>query len=72
MAGAVLAAICCAAPLLAVSLPLAGLGGWLAGADLMMVLLMVAGFGLVAWIIHRRHAKAACGEMTTQKQGVKP
>jgi mercuric ion transport protein len=31
MAGAVLAAICCAVPLLAVGLPFAGLGAWLAG-----------------------------------------
>lgn len=31
VAGAVLAAICCAAPLLAVGLPVPGLGSWLAG-----------------------------------------
>lgn len=32
MVGAILAAICCAAPLLAVGLPLASLSAWLAGA----------------------------------------
>lgn len=31
VAGAVLAVVCCAAPLLVVSVPLAGLGTWLAG-----------------------------------------
>ena len=36
-AGAVLAAICCAALLIAVSLPLAGLGAWLAGAGLVVL-----------------------------------
>ncbi len=34
--GAVLAAICCAAPLLAAGLSLAGLGAWLAGAGLII------------------------------------
>lgn len=29
--GAIFAAICCAAPLVAVTLPLAGLGAWLKG-----------------------------------------
>ena len=72
IAGAVFAAICCAAPLLAVSLPLAGLRAWLAGAGLVVLPLMVAGFGLVAWIIHRHHPKAACGETTIQQEGVKP
>ncbi|MGH6707801.1 MAG: hypothetical protein ACREEK_02430 [Bradyrhizobium sp.] len=47
-AGAVLAVISCAAPLLAGVLPLAGIGAWLAGAGLLMLPLMVACFGLVA------------------------
>ncbi len=65
--GAVLAAICCAAPLLAAGLSLAGLGAWLAGAGL-----MIAGLGLVAWIIHRRHARAACREMTIHSERTTP
>ncbi len=36
-ADSILAAICCAAPLLVVGLPLAGLGAWLAGAGLVML-----------------------------------
>jgi mercuric ion transport protein len=35
--GAILAAICCAAPLLVVGLPVAGFGAWLAGAGLVML-----------------------------------
>ena len=54
MAGAVLAVICCAAPLLAVSLPLAGLGAWLAGAGLVVLPLIVAGLALIALAIHHR------------------
>lgn len=72
MAGAVLAAICCAAPLLVVSLPLAGLGAWMAGAGLVVLPLMVACFGLIAWAIYRRRAKADCGETKIHKEGVKP
>jgi mercuric ion transport protein len=71
-AGAVLAVICCAAPLLAGVLPLAGLGAWLAGAGLVVLPLIVACFGLVAWAIHRRRAKADCSETKIHNEGVKP
>ncbi len=71
-AGTVLAAICCAAPLLIGVLPLAGLGAWLAGAGLVVLPLMVACFALVAWAIHRRRAKADCGETKIHKEGMKP
>jgi mercuric ion transport protein len=70
--GAILAAICCAAPLLAVGLPLAGLGAWLAGTGLVVLPLMVAGLGLVAWGIHHRRAKAVGCETTIHQEGVKP
>lgn len=71
-AGAVLAMICCAAPLLAGVLPLAGLGAWLAGSGLVALPLMIACFGLVAWVINRRRAKADCGETKIHNEGVKP
>lgn len=71
-AGAVLAVICCAAPLLAGVLPLAGLGAWLAGAGLVMLPLVTACFGLVAWAIHRRRARPACSETKIHNEGVKP
>ena len=71
-AGAVLAAICCAAPLLAVGLPFAGLGAWLAGNRLVVLPLMIASFVLIALIFHRRHAKAAHCETTIHKEGMNP
>jgi mercuric ion transport protein len=55
--GAIFAAICCAAPLLAVTLPLAGLGAWLTGSGLVVPSLIAAGLGLVAWGIHHRRAQ---------------
>ena len=71
-AGAVLAMICCAVPLLAGVLPLAGLGAWLAGAGLVVLPLMIACFGLVAWAIHHRRARPACSETKIHNEGVKP
>ncbi|MFB9981574.1 mercury transport protein [Mesorhizobium kowhaii] len=70
MAGVALAALCCAAPLVAVGLPLAGLGAWLAGAGLGVLPVVIA--GLVAWAIHHRRAKAADCETKIHKEGVKP
>ncbi|KQT13743.1 MAG: mercury transport protein [Bradyrhizobium sp.] len=72
MASAVLAAICCAAPLLAVGQPYAGLGAWVAGQGLVVLPLMIAGFGLIAWKFHRRHAESARCEVMIHKGGVKP
>lgn len=72
MAGAVLAAICCAAPLLAVGLSFAGLVAWRAGNGLVVLPLMIAGFVLIAWIFHRRQAKAARCETMIHKEGMKP
>ena len=71
MAGVILAAICCTAPLLAAVLPLVGFGAWMAGAGLVVFALVAAGLVLVAWILHRRSAKAAGCETKIHKQGVK-
>ncbi|MBY5840636.1 mercury transport protein [Rhizobium leguminosarum] len=70
--GAVLATICCAAPLLAIGLPLAGLGAWLTGVGAVVLPLMVAGFGFVAWGLHHRRARATAYETKIRKEGVKP
>ncbi|ESW63322.1 mercury transport protein [Mesorhizobium sp. C280B] len=69
--GAILAAICCAAPLLAVGLPLAGLGAWLAGAGLVVLPLIGASLGLVAWGVHYRRAQAAGCEKKIHKESMK-
>jgi mercuric reductase len=70
VAGAILAAICCAAPLLVAVLPLTGLAAWMAGASLVVLPLVVAGLGLVAWGLHHRRAKAADCETKTHKEGM--
>jgi mercuric ion transport protein len=68
-AGIVLAAICCAAPLIAISLPLAGFGAWLAGTGLVVLPPMAA--GLVVWGLHLRRAKATGCETRIHREGVK-
>lgn len=58
-AGAIIAAICCATPLLAVLLPLVGLGAWLRTADYVFIPLLVVFLALLALGIYRRRVSAA-------------
>lgn len=58
-AGAIIAVICCVAPILAVILPLAGLGAWLGGADPLAFSALAVSLGLMAWGLCRRKADAA-------------
>ena len=71
-AGAIDVAICCAAPLLAVPPPLAGLGAWLTGSGLVVLSLIAAGLGLVACGIHHRRAKVVCSNTKILNEGLKP
>ena len=72
LAGAILAAICCAAPLLAAAFPLAGFAAWMAGTGLVVLPLVVAGLGLLAWALRHRRTRATGCETKTLKEGVKP
>jgi mercuric ion transport protein len=51
--GAVLAAICCATPLLAVVLGAVGLAGWLAKADYVVIPALILCLGLVGFGLYR-------------------
>ncbi|CAH1663495.1 mercuric ion transport protein [Bradyrhizobium sp. USDA 4011] len=68
VAGGIIAAICCVTPILAVLLPLVGLGAWLVSADLMAFSLLAVSLGLIAWGLYRRRANAACGESKNHKE----
>jgi len=73
LAGSILAATCCAAPLLAAVLPLAGFSAWMAGAGLAAIpLIVIAGLVLVAWRHHHRPAKPAGCEPKAPKEHAKP
>jgi len=54
--GAVLAAICCATPLLGVVLGAMGLSAWLAGADYVVIAALLAGVALIGLGFYRRSA----------------
>lgn len=69
-AGAAVAAICCATPVLAVLLPLVGLSAWLGYADFVLIPLLLACLGLVAFGLHRR--RTACGGSTAGNGSLRP
>jgi len=70
-AGAVLAATCCAAPLLAAALATAGLTAWLAKAAYAVIPALLACLGLVAYRLNRRHTKTDCRTSAPNDQEIK-
>jgi len=70
-AGVVLAAICCAAPFLAVVLGAFGLTAWLAKAAYAVILALLACLALVAYRLNRRHATTDCHTSTPNDQEIK-
>ncbi|KUM25589.1 mercury transport protein [Mesorhizobium loti] len=72
MAGAVIAAICCATPVLAMALPVVGLSTWLTGAGLVELSLAVACLGFVAWSVRHGRANVAFSNTKILNEGVKP
>jgi len=59
--GAIVAAICCATPLVAVVLGAMGLSAWLAGADYVVLAVLLAGMGLIALGRYRRRTETTSG-----------
>jgi mercuric ion transport protein len=55
--GAVLAAICCATPLLSVVLGAVGLAGWLAKADYVVIPALILCLGLIGFGLYRRRSR---------------
>jgi mercuric ion transport protein len=66
--GAVLAAICCATPLLAVVLGSIGLTAWLAKADYIVMPVLFLGVALLGLGLYRGHTAATCRDASA-KQG---
>lgn len=72
IAGAFVAATCCATPALVVLAPLVGLGTWLVRADWVLFPSLAASLGLIVWGLHHRQTKAACCELENHDEGLKP
>ena len=66
--GVVLAAICCAAPLLAVTLATAGLTAWLANGAYVLIPVLVICLALIGLRFRRRHTAAASSDPATNEQ----
>lgn len=70
--GAILAAICCATPLLAVLLGAIGLTAWVSKTDYVVIPALLICLGLVGIGIYRRRiTTSACCVPATPKQGPK-
>ena len=65
----VLAAICCATPILAILLGAIGLTGWIAGADFVVMPALILGAALVGFGLYRRQASTACAAKETDQRG---
>ena len=69
--GVVLAAICCAAPLLAVTLATAGLTAWLANGAYVLIPALLVCVGLIAYRLNRRRTTTDCRSSTPNDQEIK-
>ena len=70
--GGTLAAICCATPILAVTLGAAGLTAWVAKADYVLVPALLICLALVGLGLYRRRSAAqACCDPASPKQSIK-
>ena len=64
---AILAAICCATPLLAVVLGAIGLSAWIAKADYVVLPVLLLGVVLVGVGLYRRQSATACATKETNQ-----
>jgi len=69
--GAILAAICCATPLLAVVVGGIGLTAWLAKADYIVMPVLFLGVVLVGFGLYRRHTAATRRNPSTKQGNVR-
>jgi mercuric ion transport protein len=70
--GGIVAAICCATPLLAIGFGALGLTAWLSKADYVLIPALLICLGLVGLGLYRRRSTAqACRDPASSKQGTK-
>jgi mercuric ion transport protein len=64
--GSVIAAICCATPVLVIALGAVGLSAWLGWIDYVLLPVLAVFLGLTAYGLWRRNRAGACCEDETQ------
>ncbi len=60
IAGSVLAALCCATPVLVILFGILGLSAWVGWLDYVLIPAFVAFIGITIYALRRRSAEAAC------------
>lgn len=60
IAGTVIAAACCATPVLVILLGAVGLSAWVAGLDYVLIPALVAFIGVTVYALKRQRSDAAC------------
>jgi mercuric ion transport protein len=60
IAGSVIAAVCCATPVLVILLAALGLSAWAGWLDYVLVPALVVFVGITIYALRRRHREAAC------------
>ena len=73
IAGSVIAAICCATPVLVIALGVVGLSAWAGWLDYVLIPVLIIFVGITIYALHRRRAEAACRDVEiqqNQKKGV--
>lgn len=64
--GAVIAAICCATPVLVIAFGALGLSAWVSGLDYVLLPALAVFLGLTAYGLWRRNRTAACCDTNIQ------
>jgi len=60
IAGSVVAALCCATPILVILFGVVGLSAWAGWLDYVLIPALIVFIGITIYALRRRHAEAAC------------
>ena len=68
VAGTVVAALCCATPILVILFGVVGLSAWVGWLDYVLIPALVVFIGITIYALRRRHIEAACCAVPDQPQ----
>jgi len=68
IAGSVIAALCCATPILVILLGAVGLSAWAGWLDYVLIPAFVVFAGITVYALHRRRAQSACCDVETRTE----
>ncbi len=69
VAGTVVAALCCATPVLVILFGVLGLSAWAGWLDYVLIPALIVFIGITIYALRRRHTEAACCAVPDQPQG---